>query len=189
MNSAIICIIDKAKETVVSGGLIDKDVITALLEIEPDSDECEYLGKTAREVAKILTNDMARIGTSIGLDLCPCSASCEFCSLGEKWGLVRECAEIDDETVIEIIRKKREEGYFQFTLRTTEYYNLDRLCELGRRIRKEVPGTIISQPILASLPPRKQGICSIPDSLAYIMYRVSAKEDTPRSVWRNASRR
>lgn len=140
MDPAIRDLIDKAKDVSVSGGLIDRETIIGLLSIDPDSEECEYLGKAAREAAKVLVGNKARVGTSIGLDLAPCSASCEFCSLGAKWGLIKECAEISDDIVLDIIREKRKEGYFQFTLRTTEYYSIDRLGELGKRVRREIPG-------------------------------------------------
>lgn len=140
MDSELKGVIDRAKETSINNKLIDRETIVKLLSIVPDSEECEYLGKAAREAAKVLVGNRARVGTSIGLDLAPCSASCEFCSLGEKWGLIKESAEISDETVLDIIRDKRREGYFQFTLRTTEYYSLDRLCALGKRIREEIPG-------------------------------------------------
>lgn len=140
MDDAVRQLIDRAKEISVSGKLIEREMIVSLLAIDPDSEECEYLGKAAREAATVLVENKARVGTSIGLDLCPCAASCEFCSLGAKWGLIKECAEISDDTVLKIIREKRKLGYYQFTLRTTEYYSLDRLCELGKRVRREIPG-------------------------------------------------
>ena len=140
MNPEVKKLIDKAKVIVTGIGDIDRDTIISLLDIEPGSEECEYLGKTAREVARINSNNQAKVGTSIGLDLCPCSASCEFCALGSKWGLVKENCEISDEHVIEMIRTRFEKGNIQFTLRTTEYYSLERLAGLARRIRKEIPG-------------------------------------------------
>ena len=140
MDKSVADLIERAKDVSINGGLIDRDTIIALLSIDPDSEECMYLGEAARESARTLVGNKARVGTSIGLDLAPCSASCEFCSLGEKWGLIKECAEISDDTVMRIIREKREEGYFQFTLRTTEYYDIDRLCRFGRRVRDEIPG-------------------------------------------------
>lgn len=140
MDASVKKMIDDAGIAAVGPGFIDRGTIIGLLDLDPDSEECEYLGGRAREVARVLAGNNARVGTSIGLDLCPCSASCDFCSLGEKWGLIAKCAEIPDDKVIEIIRGKHAEGFFQFTLRTTEYYSLDRLCELGRRIRAEIPG-------------------------------------------------
>lgn len=140
MDDGIKTLIDESKRIALGPNDLDRDRIIGLLSIVPGTEEYDYLGKASRDVSRLLVMNQAKIGTSIGLDLCPCSASCEFCSLGEKWGLVKECAELSDEAVIRIVREKHAEGYFQFTLRTTEYYSLKRLGELGRRVRAEVPG-------------------------------------------------
>ena len=140
MDAEIKRLIDEARVTATGVSLLDRDTMIRLLAIDPESEECEYLGRAARDVARVLAGNKARIGTSIGLDLFPCSASCEFCSLGERWGLVRECSMIDDDTVVRMIRSKLDRNTFQFTLRTTEYYDLDRLVSLARKIRAEIPG-------------------------------------------------
>ena len=140
MDDRIKALIDGAKRAVLGPDDIDRDTIISLLDIEPGSEEFVYLGKVARDVSRFLVMNQAKVGTSIGLDLCPCSASCDFCSLGEKWGLVKECAELSDDAVIRIVREKHAEGYYQFTLRTTEYYSIERLGELGKKVREEVPG-------------------------------------------------
>lgn len=140
MDGKIKALIDNAKKTALGSDALDRESIIGLLSIEPGSGEFEYLGKTARDVSKLLVLNQAKVGTSIGLDLHPCAASCEFCSLGEKWGLVKGCTELSDETVMKIIREKNAEGYYQFTLRTTEYYDLEGLASLGKKIRENVPG-------------------------------------------------
>ena len=140
MDEEVKRLIDEVKVIATGIGVLDKEKIIRLLELDPDSEECEYLGKVAREVARVNSGNRARIGTSIGLDLCPCSASCEFCALGEKWGLIKETAIIDDDRVVQLIKKHYNKEIFQFTLRTTEYYDLEHLMSLAKRIRKEVPG-------------------------------------------------
>ena len=140
MDNEVTNLVDEAKVIASGIGPMDRDMIVRLLSIDPDSEECQYLGRAARDVARMNSGNRARVGTSIGLDLCPCSASCDFCALGEKWGLVGGASCIDDDKVVNLIRSKVGQGFFQFTLRTTEYYDLDHLAALARRIRAEVPG-------------------------------------------------
>jgi len=140
MDNEVTCLVDKAMVITSGNGSIDRDTIVRLLAIDPDSEECEYLGRAARDVARRNSGNRARVGTSIGLDLCPCSASCQFCALGEEWGLVGGVSCIDDDKIVELIRSKIGQNIFQFTLRTTEYYDLEHLISLAERIRREVPG-------------------------------------------------
>lgn len=132
-------IIDTAKKDNLSGKHVSGDVLLKLLELDPDSDECEYLGLASRDIAKRYGNN-ARVGSSIGVDLRPCTMSCRFCSLGEEWNLIENEHELSDETVISLISDIVSKGYSQFTLRTTEFYSLDKLCDLARKIRKDVKG-------------------------------------------------
>ncbi|MFA6680093.1 MAG: hypothetical protein WCR96_06360, partial [Candidatus Methanomethylophilaceae archaeon] len=136
-------IIDKTKETCLDGQFVERRTLLRLLSLDPESDECEYLGRSAREVSNILTENIATIGSSIGIDLCPCSMSCNFCALGKKWGLIDDEYVLSDEIIISLIRDVHGRGYNKFTLRTTEFYDLDKLCDLGRKIRTEISGNYI----------------------------------------------
>lgn len=79
-------------------------------------------------------------GGAMGVDYKPCNMNCDFCSLGEAWNLVTEEKEYTDEEIIEEVRAYVEEGVRWIVLRTTEFYSLDVLAELIKRIRREVPG-------------------------------------------------
>ena len=136
-------LIDKAKDASLNDGEITREMLIALLELDPKSEECEYLGAAARDIAKIRGKNRGGVSTSIGIDLVPCSMSCKFCSLGEKWGLVKESCTLPDERIVKIIREKFNDGFKQFILRTTEFYDIDTLCKLGQKVRKEVPGQYV----------------------------------------------
>ena len=136
-------VIDKAKQTSMDGKVLSRDVLLSLLELDPRSEEAEYLGRCARDIARIKGNNKARVGSSIGVDLAPCSMSCRFCSMGEKWGLVKEPYLIPDERIVSIIRDRVQKGYWQFTLRTTEFFDIGKLCDTAKKIRKEIPGEYI----------------------------------------------
>lgn len=49
--------------------------------------------------------------------------NCEFCSFGEKWGLIKDESEWPDEDVVKTARLSVSGGVSWFTLRTTEFYS------------------------------------------------------------------
>ena len=118
---------------------ITKEDIVWLLSLDPESEECDYMGRKARELARIRGN-VGTIGTAFGLDYRPCKSSCRFCSFGEKWGLMKDDYEIPVEKLVEMVREQFAKGFRRFTIRTTEFYSVDRLCEIGRTIKSEVKG-------------------------------------------------
>ena len=115
-----------------------KDILW-MLSLDPGSEECDSLGLKARELARFRGN-IGSIGTPFGLDYRPCKASCRYCSFGEKWGLMKDDYEIPVEDLVKMIRDMYSAGFRRFTIRTTEFYSVDRLCEIGKKIRDEVPG-------------------------------------------------
>ena len=120
---------------------ISRDDIIRMLGVSPDSEECEYLGSRARELAAIKSKDKATLGTPFGVDYVPCDASCRFCSFGTRWGLMEgQSYHIPVEDIISMMKERIAAGYTGFTIRTTEFYPVDKLCEMARRIREEVPG-------------------------------------------------
>ena len=136
-------LIDDVKEVSLTDGVFTRDMILALLKLDPKSEECDYLGIAARDVARVRGKNRGGVSTSIGIDLVPCSMSCRFCSLGEKWGLVKESCMLPDERIVKIVREKFNDGFKQFILRTTEFFDIDTLCKLGQKVRKEVPGQYV----------------------------------------------
>ena len=120
---------------------ISRDDIIRMLGVCPDSEECGYLGSRARELAAIKSKNKATLGTPFGVDYVPCDASCRFCSFGTRWGLMEgQSYHIPVEDIIAMMKERMAAGYTGFTIRTTEFYPVDRLCEMARRIREEVPG-------------------------------------------------
>lgn len=133
-------LIDRAMGTALEGEYVGRDVLLALLSIDPFSEEAEYLGRAGREVASAFTDNTGRIGSAFGMDLCPCTMNCAFCALGEKWHLFDETYEFTAEEIIGEMRRVMEKGFYQFTIRTTEFYTVEKLCQLIKRIRSEIQG-------------------------------------------------
>ena len=115
--------IDEAYQKALSGIVLDKQEIIDLLSVPVGSDECAYLWG------------------AIGLDYAPCPKSCDFCSFGAAWHLIKEPKVF---TLSEILAQAREYvrcGVHFIVLRTTQYYPLERLCEYVRTIRQEIEGS------------------------------------------------
>ncbi len=133
-------LIKKAKQIALSGKLLDRESIISLLKIDPASEDCEFLGRTAREAASIICKDRAYIWATIGLDHKSCSMNCDFCSFGEKWGIVKDESEISGNEIIKLAHKYVNEGARWIFLRTTQFYSLEKLSKSAEKIRNTVPG-------------------------------------------------
>lgn len=133
-------LIKQAKVSALNGNILDRDSIISLLQIDPESKECEYLGQTAREVASVVCRDRAYLWAAIGIDFKACPMSCDYCSLGEKWGIVKEERELSEHEVIELAKQFVDQGARWIVLRTTQFYSLDKLIKLAGKIKQEVPG-------------------------------------------------
>lgn len=123
-----------------AGHIPSREEILFLLGLEPESPELELLCRQADIMARKVTNGIGRIWSAVGIDRRLCSMSCDFCSFGEKWGLIDGDSEWSAEDVVQTVRCSVQGGASWVTLRTTEFYSTSRLIELTRQIRKAVPG-------------------------------------------------
>jgi biotin synthase len=133
-------LIQKAKKSALDGKLLDRESIIALLQIDPQSEECEALGKAAREVASVICKDRAYLWAAIGLDYKACPMNCNYCSLGEKWGIVKEESEFTEDEVMELVKQFVDQGVRWIVLRTTQFYSLDKLINMAGKIKKNIHG-------------------------------------------------
>lgn len=133
-------LIERAKESALLGNILDRDSIISLLKIDPISKEGEKLGQAARDVASAVCRDRAYLWAAIGLDYRACPMNCNYCSMGEQWGIVKGESEFSEEEVIDMVNKYVEEGVRWIVLRTTQFYSLDKLINLAGKIRNAVPG-------------------------------------------------
>lgn len=133
-------LIEKAKDSALKGRVLDRESIISLLQIDPESEECQLLGDAARSVATEICSDRAYLWAAIGVDFKPCPMNCDYCSLGEKWGIVKEERVLEEREVIELVSQFIKQGVRWIVLRSTQFYSLDKLLELSALIRKEVQG-------------------------------------------------
>jgi biotin synthase len=132
--------IDLAYNLALEGKRIDDSILIELLELDSASKEASYLGEKARELAGKVVDNKGKIWASIGIDYQTCPMNCDFCSFGEEWNIFEGRHEWTDEEVVEQVEKYVSEGASWITLRTTQYYGIDRLNILAEKVRKEVPG-------------------------------------------------
>lgn len=133
-------LINSAYESALQGEILDRESIIALLNIDPNSKGAEKLGEAARDVAAQVTGNQGRIWASIGVDYQVCSMNCDFCSFGEKWGFIKGGGEWIIDDVVNFTQKFVSHGAKWVTLRTTQFYGLERLTELAKKVRAAVLG-------------------------------------------------
>ena len=133
-------IIQKAKEKALNGVILTENEIIELLEISLGSKEDQELRDTAREVARIKTNNTAYIWSAIGADYDTCPMSCKFCSFGEQWGIIQKPVRYSTKKIIEKAKYFIENGARFIVLRTTEFYSVSKLLKIAKKIRKDIPG-------------------------------------------------
>ena len=143
MDKVLSDLIDKMKGKALKNERQEREDVLRLLSIDPSSEEAKYLAAAAKEVAFESTGKKSRVGISIGLDYAPCTMNCTFCSLGEKWGLVKDTYVLPVDLVVKMVDTYVQKGYFQFVLRTTEFFDNELLASYARAIRKEVKGRYI----------------------------------------------
>jgi biotin synthase len=140
MTTPMLSLIDLAKKDALAGRIMEKETFLTLLSLSPTSPECDYLRKTAGEVAHQITQGTAYLWGALGLDFKACPMNCDFCSLGKNWGLVQEEKEFSMEEILSQVRSYVKEGVRWIVLRTTEFYQPQTLIQLAKTIRKECPG-------------------------------------------------
>lgn len=133
-------LIERAYKSALQGEILDRDSIIALLDLDPDSIAAEKIGEAARAVAAEITGNRGSIWASIGVDYKTCPMNCHFCALGEKWGVVADESELSPDEVLNFARKFVLGGSRWVTLRTTQFYGIERLAGLGKKVRDAVLG-------------------------------------------------
>lgn len=143
MRDNELAFIETVERRVLAGEVINRDTMIRLLEIDPDSEACMRLGLAARRVAEQVTKNRAYLWGAMGVDYKACPMNCDFCSLGEAWGIVKTEQERDfsEAEIIESVRDYAEHDVRWIVLRTTEFYSLEVLAGLIGRIRQAVPGS------------------------------------------------
>lgn len=129
-----------AAEKCLKGEVLSKSEIMALLAIGLGSPEDKALREAAKAVALKKTKGRAYIWGAFGADYARCAMNCDFCSFGDKWGIINHDHVYTDDQIIAKAMGYARSGARFIVVRTTEFYSLDKLEALARKIREHVPG-------------------------------------------------
>ena len=125
-----------------SGELLTQEEAILVLHKGLQSGELARVYAEADRRARAYCNNRGRIGVSIGIDAAPCTRSCKFCSHGAAWGAYAEPFEYTIEEVLGIVRSVIPLKPNGFTLRTTQDYSIEKLCNMVREVKKLLPPEI-----------------------------------------------
>lgn len=121
---------------------LNKDNIVGLLEIDKP-EVIEELKMKARSLVEEELGSKGKVWGAIGLDYKPCPMDCSFCSFAKKWNNIDEEAELTDEEVLSIARTYVDKGVDWLVIRTTEFYDFDRLISKVKLIKENVKGDYV----------------------------------------------
>ena len=121
-------ILDNAR----AGGGLTYAQVLALLALDPDSADAQALCIAAHEASLFWSRGWGYIWASIGIDSVPCPVNCSFCSLGERWGIVKERRTLQANEVLKRIRFCDVPEVRWIVLRTTAFYSVDALVCIAR---------------------------------------------------------
>lgn len=134
-------LIQELKARCLDGPGLDQTEIVTLLNLDPTSDDCLELRRAAHEAAQVITKGRAYIWGAIGVDYAPCAMNCDFCAFGANWRLIKKPFVLSEVEIMAHARYYAANNAHFIVLRTTEYFSLDVLCKLTRKIKQEIPGT------------------------------------------------
>lgn len=137
---------DKVESSIMKamdGKLLDKQDIVNLLELPSKSQEVKLLGALARSISKSVADNRGKIWAAIGLDYASCKMNCSFCSLGEEWNSTRKYYELEEDEVMKITEAFIENGVNWLVIRTTEFYDFDKLIYYARKIKNILPEDVV----------------------------------------------
>lgn len=123
-------------EKVLKGKKINREDIIYLLELPCDSKEVQIIGEYARKISREVASNKGKVWGAIGLDYSNCKMNCSFCSLGEKWSRVSDTYELTEEEIMHIAKNYINSKVDFFVLRTTEFYEFEKLIEYVKIIKE-----------------------------------------------------
>ena len=141
MNNETIALIDRLVDGWHTGATPAREDLIALLELPDECEEVLYLRQRAHALTMAQSQGRGYLWAAIGLDFVACTMNCEFCSLGEKWNIVKDEYEFTFDEICAQARIFAAHQVDYITLRSTEFYEVKRMGELARKLREAVPGS------------------------------------------------
>ncbi|MCP8306578.1 MAG: radical SAM protein [archaeon] len=118
------------------------------MEIEVKSSEFYALISTANALTRDYIGEYGEVFAQIGVNFEPCPKSCKFCSMGEKWNLVKKPVRLSVEEVTMKINEYLKEGANTIFLMTTADYPFEEFIKVGKVVRDYIPDDM---PLVANI--------------------------------------
>jgi biotin synthase len=123
---------------------IDKEEAQELLQLDLQSREVYEVMATANHISRELFGDKGENHFHIGVNVEPCPFNCRFCSLARNVGVFKETIEFTEEEIISWARQARAFGADAINLMTTGTYELSKLIDIAKILRKEVTTPLVA---------------------------------------------
>ena len=119
-----------------------RDESELLLDSRVSDKRISHLLERADAMTRRLSGGRGYIWTAIGIDSTPCEMDCSFCSHATKWDAYQDSPPLSDEVIVAKAGELANGGSDFVVLRTTQFYDLNRLVALGRRVRDRIGNDI-----------------------------------------------
>lgn len=130
--------IEKSFQKALTDEILLEYDIECLLYAGLEEEKQRALRGKAREIAAKEAGNQGKIWASIGLDYVNCPMNCSFCSMGSAWNSYEKKEELQEKEVVEIADYYARQGADWLVLRTTEFYEFDRLIQRIKAVRQRI---------------------------------------------------
>ena len=134
LNRKIESILDRA----MAEGKISRQEAVELLKIDENSHEMYALMSVANILTRRHFGGRGEVYAQIGINLWPCPKNCAFCSLGEKWDIVKSPMEFSLDEIVSRAKAFEDAGANAIFLMTTADYPFDHYIEIARAVGEAI---------------------------------------------------
>lgn len=135
------------KETVykaLDNVVLKKEEITGLLKVELHTEEFYFLLYEANNLSRKAFKNKGENHLHIGLNATPCPYNCDFCSLSLKHGLFKDDLDFTYGQILKWSKEAEKENADALNLMTTGTYSFDKLCQIGKALRKDISVPLVA---------------------------------------------
>ncbi|MBG9979758.1 hypothetical protein HZY91_01475 [Facklamia sp. DSM 111018] len=135
--------IKESLEKVTHDQVLNREDLINLLELEYHSQDAQLLIEKAREIAQNKCLNRGKVWGAIGLDYMTCAMNCNYCSLAKAWNNDPNVAVLSDQEILNFVDVYNQMGIDWLFIRTSEFYQFDRLIEQLKMIRERLSSRIM----------------------------------------------
>jgi len=123
---------------------IDKGEAVELLQLDLQSKEVYEVMATANQISRDFFKGKGENHLHIGVNVEPCPFNCIFCSLAKDTGVFKDRIEFTEQEIISWAKHGQACGADAINLMTTGTYDLSKLMDMAKILRKEVTTPLVA---------------------------------------------